>query len=64
MRDLSHVLNQRQESANTLLSGLRHPEWVATKHCTALFIGFIREEVPQGFDAVNTELLQVAYNNA
>jgi hypothetical protein len=64
MRGLSHVLNQRQEGANALLRGLSHSEWIATKHCAALFVGFIREEVPEGLDAVNTELLQVAHNNA
>ncbi len=64
MGDLSHVLNQRQEGANALLSGLRHTEWVATEHCAALFIGFIREEIPQCLDAIDTELLQVADNNA
>lgn len=64
MRDLSHVLNQRQEGANALLRGLSHSEWIATEHCTAFFVGFIREEVPQGFDAIDTELLQVAHNNA
>lgn len=64
MRNLSHVLNQRQESANALLRGLSHSEWVATEHCTTLFVGFIREEIPEGLDAVNTEFLQVAHNNA
>jgi len=57
-------LNQRQEGANALLRGLRHPEWIATEHGAALFVRFIGEEVPQGFDAVNTEFLQVAHDNA
>lgn len=64
MRDLTHVLDQRQECANALLCGLCHPEWVATEHRAAFFVGFIREEIPQGLDAVDAELLKVAHDNA
>ena len=61
---LSHRLNERQECANALLRGLRHPEWIATEHCAALFIRFVGEEIPESLDAVDTEFLQVAHNNA
>lgn len=64
VRDLSHVLNERQEGANALLRGLRHPEWIATEHGAALLVGFIREEIPQGLDAVDTQFLKIAHDNA
>ena len=57
MRGLTHVIYQRQELSNTALGGLSHSKWIATKHCTSLFICLVREEVTQRFDAVNTEFL-------
>ena len=64
MRDLTHIFNERQECAKTLLSGLGHSEWIATEHRASLFVCFIREEVTQGLDGINTEFLEVSYNNA
>jgi hypothetical protein len=64
MRDLLQIGNERQERPNALLGGLRHSEWIAVEHSAAFFVGFIREEVPQCFDAIHTELLQVPYDNA
>lgn len=64
MRDLLHIGNERQERPNALLGGLRHSEWIAIKHPAALFVGFIREEVPQGLNAIDTEFLKVPHDNA
>lgn len=64
MRDLLQVGNERQERPNALLGGLRHSERIAIKHSAALLIGFIREEIPQGLDAINTEFLEVPHDNA
>ena len=64
MWDLTHVFNQRQECANALLRGLSHPEWITTEHCASLFVCFVREEITQGLDRVNAELLKVSNNNA
>jgi hypothetical protein len=63
MRDLTHVFNERQECANALLRGLRHPEWIATEHCAPLFISFIREEITKSLDGINTEFLEVTNDN-